>query len=165
MPMRNTSRLLLEVTLNGESQSYNRRLAINRDDARSLFNNWDGVTKTGYLSIDPGYRQALALVKLKNPIGQQEFTIEFVTDVIYSLSLSRSSGTVVAFSPDGKYVATRTATQKTSLVRVSDGKKIWGTSSFLFALLSWSNVWPRLQPRWEVSRRRNVTQIGIPGGK
>ena len=123
--------ITFEVTLNGESQSYNRRLAINRDDARSLFNNWDGVTKTGYLSIDPGYRQALALVKLKNPIGQQEFTIEFVTDVIYSLSLSRSSGTVVAFSPDGKYVATRTATQKTSLVRVSDGKKIWGTSSFL----------------------------------
>ncbi len=106
-----------EVTLNGESQSYNRRLEINRDDARSLFNNWDRVTKTGYLSIDPGYRQALAMVKLKNPIGQQEFTIEFVTDEIYSLG---SRNDVVAFSPDGKYVVARNAHIEMAAWRVSN---------------------------------------------
>ena len=111
----------VEITLNGRSESYSRRLYINRDDARSLFSNWDRVTKTGYLSIDPGYRQALALVKLKNPIGQQGFTIEFVTDEIYNLG---DGSDAVAFSPDGKYMAESNADVETNLWRVSDGQKI-----------------------------------------
>ena len=114
--------ITFEVTLNGESQSYNKRLEMNRDDARSLFNNWDRVTKTGYLSIDPGYRQALALVKLKNPIGQQEFTIEF--DEIYDLT---SGKRIAAFSLDGKYLATNSSLW-TTVFRVSDGQSLWTTN-------------------------------------
>ena len=116
----------VEIILNGRSESYSRRLYINRDDARSLFSNWDRVTKTGYLSIDPGYRQALALVKLKNPIGQQGFTIEFVTDEIYNLG---GGSDAVAFSPDGKYMAASDADVETNLWRVSDGQKIRGSRS------------------------------------
>ena len=114
----------LEVTLNGESQSYNRNLMINRDDARSLYNNWERVIKTGYLSIDPGYRQALAMVKLNNPIRQQEFTIEFV-DEIHHLTDDHNA---VAFSPDGRYLATGFYGVITSFWRMSDGQRIWHVS-------------------------------------
>ena len=113
--------ITFEVTLNGESQSYNRWFWINRDDARSLFNNWDRVIKTGYISIDPDYSQALAMVKLKNPIQQQEF--EFFFQEIYHLG---DKNLAVSFSPDGKYIATGDDEGGyVSLWEVKSGTNLW----------------------------------------
>ena len=98
--------ITFEATINGESQRYNERLIINRDDARSLYNNWDNVVKTGYISIDPGYRQALTLLRVEYPpIWSRGIWLELNNNVVYDLGNSNTT-TTVAFSPDGKHLAT-----------------------------------------------------------
>ena len=93
--------IIFEVTLNGESQHFNRSLPINKDDARNLSDNWAEVIATGWLSIDPGYRRGLAQVKLEYPpLWKQGVT--WTLDVGYDLGNNNS----VDFSPDGQYLAT-----------------------------------------------------------
>ena len=91
-----------EVTLNGESRRYDGRLTINRDDARNLRDNWSRVIKTGYLSIDPVYRQGLAWIKLEyTPIWPQG--LWWSLNEVYHLGDNNLS---IAFLPDGTYIAT-----------------------------------------------------------
>ncbi len=65
------------LTFAFQNQRIERRFDIKKDDARSLYRNWDKVIKTSYLSIDPKYQRALAMVKLENPVLLQKFTFEF----------------------------------------------------------------------------------------
>ena len=93
--------IIFEATLDGEIQHFNRQLPINKDDARNLFDNWDEVIVTGWLSIDPGYWRGLARVKLEYPpLWEQGVT--WILGMVYDLGDNNS----VAFSPDGKYIAT-----------------------------------------------------------
>ena len=95
--------ITFEITLNGASQRYDGwTLMLNRDDARTLHDNWDKVVAKGYLAIDPGYRQALVWVKLEyTPIWSQGFWWEL--DVVHYLDYKNRA---VDFSPDGKYILT-----------------------------------------------------------
>ena len=106
-----------EATLNGKDWRYNGSLKINKDDARNLHGNWSKVIKTGYLSIDPGYRQALAWVKLEyTPIWPQGFWWEL--DRVYYLG---ENNLAVAFSPDGKYIVTASQNDRMAT--------LWGMSN------------------------------------
>ena len=110
-----------EVILNGKSQRYNKKIWINRDDARSLYNNWDKVVAKGYLSIDPRYRKALAWTGLEyTPIWSKGIWWRF--DEVYHLGDNNLS---IAFSPDGKYIATGAKNTMATLWDISNGRRIW----------------------------------------
>ena len=116
--------ITFEATLNGEDLRYEQRLTLNRDDARSLYNNWNKVIAKGYLSIDPGYRQALVWVELKyTPIWPQGFWWE--RNEVYDLG---DDNYAVAFSPDGKYIATGGNGKNTSIREVSTGRELRQTT-------------------------------------
>ena len=112
--------ITFEVNLNGENNRYESRLSLNKVDARNLYRNWDEVVKTGYLSIDPGYRRGLAMIKLEySPIWQQGFTYTFS---VYHLG---NNNVAVAFSPDGRYLATGDSNGNAVIWKLSSGKEIW----------------------------------------
>ena len=91
-----------EVTLNREDRRYDGRLTINRDDARNLRDNWSRVIKTGYLSIDPVYRQALAWIRLEyTPFWPRG--LWWSLNEVYHLGDNNLS---ITFRPDGTYIAT-----------------------------------------------------------
>ena len=119
----------LRLPLNGESQRLESWLYIGKNDARDLFNNWDQVIKTGYISIDPGHRRGLAKVKLENPISSQEFVLDL--NLIYDLSRDNRrvnrNDTAVAFDPNGKYLAVGWDTRDTTMniYEISNGRKFW----------------------------------------
>ena len=108
----------MEVEANDESFSTN--LYISKSDAPALRNNWNRVTKTAYISIDPGYRRALASVKLEYPsLWEDGVTWNF--DVVYDLGNNNS----IAFSPDGEYLATASNDEYgiADIWKVEDGEK------------------------------------------
>ena len=119
----------LRLPLNGESQRLESWLYIGKNDARDLFNNWDQVIKTGYISIDPGHRRGLVKVKLENPISSQEFVLDL--NLIYDLSRDNRrvnrNDTAVAFDPNGKYLAVGwdTRGEPMNIYEISGGKKFW----------------------------------------
>ena len=94
--------ITFETMLNGESQRLEEKLSLNTDEARSLYENWGNVTIKGFLSIDPGYRQALAYIQLEYaPIWPKGIRWEF--NEVYHLG---DNNVAAAFSPDGKYIVT-----------------------------------------------------------
>ena len=96
--------ITFEAKLNGSVQSFERYLWVNKNEARSLYSNWNQVTKTSYISIDPGYRRGLVRVKLEYPpIWRQGVTFRF--DELFNISDSNNDENRVVFSPDGKYFA------------------------------------------------------------
>ena len=113
--------ITFEVSLNGENRRYEARLLLNRDNARNLYRNWDKVTKTAYLSIDPGYRRGLAMAKLAyTPIWRAGVTWKFRE--VYHLGDNNSA---VAFSPNGRYLATADTDRKATLWEMNRGTKVW----------------------------------------
>ena len=90
------------ITFVTNNQHVDVRLYISRqNDAPTLKSNWDKVVKAAYISIDPGYRRALTWVGLEYPpLWKNGFW--WIFDVVYDLGDNNS----IAFSPDGKYVAT-----------------------------------------------------------
>ena len=103
------------ITFEFENQRIEERFNIKKDDARNLYHNWDKVSKIGYLSIDPGYRRRLAMMKLVyRPILEEDVT--WIFHEVYDLGNNNS----VAFSPDGRYFAT-----DATLRKVSTGKKVY----------------------------------------
>ena len=149
--------ITFEINLNEEKRSWESRLNIKKNDARKLYHDWDKVTKMGYLSIDPGYRRALAMVKLVYPPILEEGVTWSIHEV-YDLGNNDS----VAFSPDGKYLAT-----DTTLWKVDNGKKVHqldGVSRSLNAIsfspdgkyLATGDT--RNVTLWEVNRGRKIWQ-------
>ena len=64
--------ITFQVMVNGETESYNRTLPINRDDGRNLYDNWDKVVAKGYVVIGKAYRQSLVWIELEyTPIWPQ----------------------------------------------------------------------------------------------
>ena len=113
--------ITFEVSLNGENRRYEARLLLNKDNARNLYRNWDKVTKTAYLSIDPGYRRGLAMAKLAyTPIWRAGVTWKFRE--VYHLGDNNSA---VAFSPNGRYLATGDTDRKATLWEMNRGTKVW----------------------------------------
>ena len=111
------------ITFEAKSLRLESRLNLEKDNARNLYYNWDKVVKTGYLSIDPGYRRALAMVKLEYPpVWQQGVTYTF--NEVYHLG---DNNDAIAFSPDGQYFATGT-NRNVFIGKVSSGEKIWQTT-------------------------------------
>ena len=97
----NTERFPVEFKADTPSFHKKHSFYVNKNDAPSLKNNWDQVIKTAYISIDPGYRRALAWVKLEYPSLWGDGGIWWRYDRVYYLGNNSS----VAFSPDGKYIA------------------------------------------------------------
>ena len=111
------------ITFEAKSLRLESRLNLEKDNARNLYYNWDKVVKTGYLSIDPGYRRALAMVKLEYPpVWQQGVTYTF--NEVYHLG---DNNDAIAFSPDGQYFATGT-NRNVFIGKVGSGEKIWQTT-------------------------------------
>ncbi len=107
------------------NQNFDAILYINKNDAPNLKQNWDKVEKTAYLSIDPGYRRALAQVKLKYPpLWKKAVPILFNT--VYTFG---NNNRAVHFSADGKYLATGSIAEENddgfvSIWEVSSGMKL-----------------------------------------
>ena len=116
--------ITFKINLNEEKRSWESRLNIKKDDARILYHDWDKVTKIGYISIDPEYRRALAMVKIMYPPILKE-SITWMFHEIYDLG---DSNLVVSFSGDGKYLATGDTHGKAVIWKVSNGKSIWQTT-------------------------------------
>ena len=112
--------ITFKATLNGEIQHFDVHLLINKADAPDLYYNQEKVIVTGWLSIDPGYRRGLAQVKLEYP-PLWEQGVMWTFDVIYNLGNNNS----VAFSPDGKYLATGSNDEYgiATLWKVENGEK------------------------------------------
>ena len=90
------------ITFMVNNQTVDVKLFISRqNDAPTLKNKWDKVVKTAHILIDPGYRRALAQVKLEYP-PLWENGVWWVFNLVYDLGNNNS----IAFSPDGKYFAT-----------------------------------------------------------
>ncbi|MCY3743403.1 MAG: T9SS type A sorting domain-containing protein [Candidatus Poribacteria bacterium] len=108
------------ITFVANNESVDARLYISRqNDAPNLKSNWDKVVKTAYISIDPGYRRALAQVKLEYPpLWEEAYTWTF--HEVYPLDNNHSA---VAFSADGKYIATG-GTRVHTIWETSSGKEL-----------------------------------------
>ncbi|MDE0635745.1 MAG: hypothetical protein OXI43_07835, partial [Candidatus Poribacteria bacterium] len=106
--------ITFEINLNEKERSWKSRLNIKKDDARNLYHNWDKVIKMGYLSINLEYCRALAMVKLVYPPILEE-GVTWTFHEVYDLG----DGSNVAFSPDGRYLAT-----DATLWKVDGGKKV-----------------------------------------
>ena len=136
--------LTVEISLNDESQNHKGLLHIGKDDARNLFNNWDQVIKTGYLSIGPGYRRNLIGLKLENLNSSKKFVFYNYHAPAEGINFWRTSSlnaplfswtariydkdhpTVVAFSPNGAYVALSGVNAgDVHLWSMSNRQKIW----------------------------------------
>ncbi len=90
------------ITFQTGDQSIEVRLYIQKDDARILFGNWEDVSVSGWIAIDPGYRRGLAQARLVyTPIWEKARTWTF--HEVYRLA---DNHTAIAFSADGKYIAT-----------------------------------------------------------
>ncbi len=133
--------ITVEVPLNDENQQREGRLYIGKDDARELFNNWEKVIKTGYLSITPGYRRKLVRLKLEIPNLSKEYYFEdsrgsftfsertsdlaskpYVSYYVRDYGIRSSS--IAAVSPNGKYIA-RSNDGDLSLWDVSTFEQLW----------------------------------------
>ena len=57
------------ITVETSTEGFTERLSINRNDARILYENWDKVSKQGYLTVGPAptYKRMLAKVTLAYP--------------------------------------------------------------------------------------------------
>ena len=57
------------IIIETSTEPFSKRLNIKRDDARILYENWDKVSKQGYLTVGPApaYKQVLAKVTLAYP--------------------------------------------------------------------------------------------------
>ena len=98
----NANAEIFPVTFEANNQSFRANLHVNKNDAPDLKNNWDQVVKTAYISIDPGYRRALVKLKIEYPsLWKQGVTWNF--HEVYYLGDTNNG---IAFSPDGKYLAT-----------------------------------------------------------
>ena len=109
------------ITFVANNESVDVRLNISRqNDAPTLKSNWDKVVKTAYISIDPGYRRALTQVRLEYPpLWENGITWRF--NLVYDLGNNNS----IAFSPDGKYIATASHDEYgiANIWTMEDGKK------------------------------------------
>ena len=116
------------ISFETKIQRINTRLYLSKENARNLYHNWDKVVKIGYLSIDPGYRRTLTIVKLMyTPIWPDGLT--WTIDEVYNLS---DNNHAVSFSPNGHHLATGDATNVV-LREVSNGEMAWaGQNSYLY---------------------------------
>ena len=96
-------------------------LRIGKADAKALHDNWGTVRVTGWISIDPGYRQGLAQVKIAYP-SLWEKGVTWDLDEVYSLGNNKLA---VAFSPDGRYLATGDNDWQAIIWKLSTGQSIW----------------------------------------
>ncbi len=100
----NTEEWKVEVDhLDYQKEHFEVILKIAKTDASALFKNKDKLQKIGVLAVDVGDKIGLAKLRLNNPISGFKFEYEF--NPIRSFQLS-SSVRSVAFSPDGKFIAT-----------------------------------------------------------
>ena len=116
------------ISFETKIQRINTRLYLSKEHARNLYHNWDKVVKIGYLSIDPGYRRTLAMVKLMyTPIWPDGIT--WTIDEVCDLG---DNNRAVDFSPNGHHIATGDATNIV-LGEVSSGERVWrGQNSYLY---------------------------------
>ena len=117
----NANEEFFPIDFEANDQSFNRTLFVSKSDAPNLKNNWDKVVKTAYISIDPGYRRALAQVKLEYPALWEDGVSWIVNNMVYDLGNNNS----IAFSPDGKYIATASNDEYgiADIWTMEDGKK------------------------------------------
>ena len=123
----NTERFSIEFKADTPSFHKKHYLYVNKNDAPSLKNNWNQVIKTAYISIDPGYRRALAWVKLEDPSLWGDEGMWWRYDRVYYLGDNSS----IAFSPDGKYIAAGSSNEQgiatergiATIWKVEDGEK------------------------------------------
>ena len=110
---------IVPITFQTTGLLHNTTLQVASNVASTLQANWAQVVKTGYISIDPGYRPALAMVKLTYPqIWPQGIILTF-NDEIYSLGDNHT----VAFSQNGQYFVTGSNNPIAHLWQVSNGNK------------------------------------------
>ncbi len=78
-------------------------LNIAKKDASTLFKNKAKLRKIGILSVDVGDKIGLAKLRLNDPISGFEYEYEFRPMKSFKHNKDVNS---VAFSPDGKFLAT-----------------------------------------------------------
>jgi len=94
-------------------------LNISKDDASDLYKNWDKVKKTGILTIDIGDKIGFAKLILENPITGFKYDYKFFTFEAFKHGGEVNS---VAFSPNGKFLATGTRSNYANIINLNSGK-------------------------------------------
>jgi len=85
-----------------QKETYNIKLHIEREKAKTLYQNWDKVKKTGIRTIDIGDKIGLAKIQFIDPVNDFDFQYEFQPMISLKLNHYINSAT---FSPDGKILA------------------------------------------------------------
>jgi hypothetical protein len=91
-----------------QKEVYNFGLPIGREDAKTLYKNWDKVKKTGIRTIDIGDKVGLSKIQLFEPISGLNITQELQPMMILDSDIyEATSFTInnVTFSPDGMLIA------------------------------------------------------------
>ena len=87
---------------------------------KSSFKNWDKVQKTGVLTVDVGDKIGLAKFRLNDPISGFEFKHEFRPMKSFKTGTAYS----VAFSPDGKFIASGSNDRYAHIYNLETGQEV-----------------------------------------
>ena len=109
----------IPITFQTTGLLHNATLQVAPNVASTLQTNWSQVIKTGYISIDPGYRPALAMVKLTYPQIWPQGVILTFNDEIYNLG----DNNTITFSENGQYFVTGSNSTIAHLWQMSTGKQ------------------------------------------
>jgi len=107
--------------LNYQKEHYEIILKIAKADAGNLFKNIDKLQKIGILSIDVGDKIGLAKLSLTDPVSAFEYEYEFQPMKSFKHYNDVNS---VAFSPDGKFLATGSSKDKAKIFNLETGNEV-----------------------------------------
>ncbi len=104
-----------------QQERFERTINITKKNAATLFKNWDKVQKTGVLTVDVGDKIGLAKFRLNDPISGFEFKHEFRPMKFFK---ARDKVRSVAFSPDGKFLASGSDDNKAYVYNLETGQEV-----------------------------------------
>ena len=118
----NTEKWPIVIQHNGyQKERIEQSISITKNNAREFYKNWDKVQKTGVLTVDVGDKIGLAKFRLFDPISGFEFKHEFRPMKFFKSGNEVNS---VAFSPDGKFLASGSSDYYARIYNLETGQEV-----------------------------------------